>query len=74
MVTGCLHAFVLMINNNSLQTGFAKVGIYIGQFAVAVQVTVVIYRMDIHWQAKRLQLRVGLLGSKTLILFQICFC
>ncbi|CAE7692431.1 unnamed protein product, partial [Symbiodinium pilosum] len=46
VITGCSHAFVLTTNNN-LQAGFAKVGIYIGQFAVAVQVTVVIQRMDI---------------------------
>ena len=58
VITGCSHAFVLTTNNN-LQASFAKVGIYIGQFAVAVQVAVVIQRMDIEWQANRLQLRFG---------------
>lgn len=48
--TGALHAFLLYTNDNKLQVGFVKAGIYVGQLAVSVQVIVVIQRMDIEWQ------------------------
>ena len=50
MTTGALHGFLLYTNNNRVQVGFVKAGIYVGQLAVSVQVIVVVQRMDIEWQ------------------------
>eukprot|EP00435_Cladocopium_sp_Y103_P056798 s1825_g19.t1 len=56
---GASHAFLLYTNDDKLQVGFVKAGIYVGQLAVSVQVIVVIQRMDVEWQVNQLQFGGG---------------
>ncbi|CAE7769849.1 unnamed protein product [Symbiodinium sp. CCMP2592] len=50
VATGGAHAFLLFTTAQKVQVGLVKVGIYIGQLAVCVQVVVVMHRMDMEWQ------------------------
>ncbi|CAE7449261.1 Tg [Symbiodinium sp. CCMP2456] len=50
LATGGAHAFLLFTTAQKVQVGLVKVGIYIGQLAVCVQVVVVMHRMDMEWQ------------------------
>lgn len=51
--TGGFHAFLLASRSGSqvVADGLVKAGIYVGQLAVCVQVTVVIRNLQIEWQA-----------------------
>ncbi len=60
--TGGFHSFLLASSSGGqvVADGLVKAGIYVGQFAVCVQVTVVIRNLQIEWQALWLKDIAGL--------------